>query len=374
MTDDVSISASHLRALITRINRTKADTVELAADGAIVARVQSGGLDASFVAQGDHGGVLPAVVVPIRALAKAAGVLDGVGYLSVADGYLVARFGGAVVRIKAGEPMVPEPGHVVETHLTDAAIIASAFDRVIYAAAPYGNRYGLNGIAIEKDDAGSVVIATDGNRLAFARIEQSDLVIPHGYMLPTIAAEVVAAECRGETGARLGVSVESVDFCGVPKRGAGWFGCSTEYATITARLTHAEFPAWRDVLPKPGEYTATATFDRDAAIKAIKVAGLYGPATYRRKHRQIVARFDVGVVVVESMTKGDGGSSVTIPAAVVGSLSVGVSSGFLLDSLRHLPPGPVQWALTRELGPTRLLSLTDTAAGEAIVMPIRVDQ
>jgi hypothetical protein len=49
-TDDVSISATHLRALITRVNRTKAETVELSADGALVARVQSSALDASFTA------------------------------------------------------------------------------------------------------------------------------------------------------------------------------------------------------------------------------------------------------------------------------------------------------------------------------------
>ena len=54
------------------------------------------------------------------------------------------------------------------------------------------------------------------------------------------------------------------------------------------------------------------------------------------------------------------------------ALTFGVGATFMLQALRSMPKGPVEWSTGSTLSPTRILSLVDKS-GEAIVMPLRLD-
>lgn len=373
----IAISAANLRKFAARIKAFGCDTVELSAPGPVgvlTARVATSTMDAT-IQSGDGGHLLPSVV-NVTDLCRVAAVLSGELQIERGrSGLDLASLVGCVT-LAPREAIRPRRDMQIETTATDSVTFAAAFDRVAYSAASDINRYGLNGLMIEAVTGGGRMVATDGNRLAYAAAPglPAEVCLRDGYMLPRWLFPSLASEVREAARLAIGLHYESPTRAH-EKRGAGWIRVVTDSATITGPLTLAEFPAYREVLPKSAP-ACCVVVDRDAAIKAIKAAALFGARTHTTAGRATTLTTTItdGVVTFSATTKGEGSTHAVVPAGVTGAAPViGLAHRLILDALTHLPRGPVEMSVGTALGPVLLRTLTARDSGLAIVMPVRLD-
>lgn len=372
----ITLPSAHLRALTARIAAFYRDTVELCADAdTLYARLSGPGVEARLSAPVTGDGV-EAIVVSAADLKRAAGTMYGVVTLAATKAGLLLTTPGTEIVLSAqpeiGAARVVAGGAGLLVH---APTFATAFDRVGYAAALDGNRYGICGMMIESVPGGGRMVAADGNRLAYAEIRDypAECCLRPGYMLPRWLFAAIRSEIANVADLRIGIWYDPPP--PPAKLGTGWIQMETERATITASLLMCEFPDYRAVLPSAPP-SAVVLFDRNAAQRAIKTASLYGPIcqTTAGRSRSLSVTIGAGAVVFSAATEGEGRAASRLPAGVTGSIPpIGLGHRFVLDALDHLPPGPVEMAFSTVLGPVLLRTLTDRDSGLAVVMPVRLD-
>ena len=225
-----------------------------------------------------------------------------------------------------------------------------------FAASTEESRPILNGVLWELREDSMTMVATNGHRLASARIESgaglsADLIfLPRGLVLAArLAAEgtepVMVAQTQNHAGFR----------------GAGW--------EVITRLIEGPYPKWRDVVPKDNEFVLLA--DRLTLAAAVRRMAIVAET---QTHRIRVAlggpmlRFSVA-------NSGVGTASEEIPVEYDGDpLEIGFNALYLLELLGHVSTGEVRMAFKT---PTRAVTIhpVDDTSGitlDVLVMPLRL--
>ena len=312
------------------------------------------------VTMGIEGHAGEVVATSAADLTRAVRALDG-------DTVRLCRDGRGRLEVSAGRssyrlPVLAEASEQRITARADCKVSAAgvahlgaALGAVAHAIGT-ADRYGLNGIHVEREGDLLRFVATDGHRLAVATCA-ADVIgdVPPKLLLPRRMAEVAAKHAAGQVCVDLGGDGTAEIAAG----GVSW----------TFRLLEGEFPDYRAILPD--SYRTRAVVARDALVGAVKrvsiVTGRAGDAVPAR-----VAISAAGEVQISARTADHGEASDIISADVEGpALIVGLRPSYVLDALAMFDAAEVVLEANEPLGPVRVSAV---GGGEryAIIMPMRL--
>jgi DNA polymerase III sliding clamp (beta) subunit (PCNA family) len=285
-----------------------------------------------------------------KALAEA--VKAGAPWSPVMDGTALVL---GTRRLNGSTPDASVPDRGTATATVDAADLLHALD----CACPSLDdpRYGINGVHLEVDGAVLRLVSTDGTRLHYQDLPMSgELTIPRKMVMPTATVKLATAMLRWSVKAgfkRAGLGIDA----------AGQMVIEALPASMSFRMEHGEFPAYRQCIPAQHKRRVrVSTADLLGAIKAVK-----GCATGRMH----LVKFDIGTVLTMSATSVDlGTASAKIEAKVEGNtLTMGINYTLLVDALDFIGLPVVDLLIGDALSPVVI-----HAPGRcAVVMPVRLD-
>jgi DNA polymerase-3 subunit beta len=163
-------------------------------------------------------------------------------------------------------PAVPVFDGQVDFELPLSSLQA-AIKRSLFATAKESSRYAINGVLWEIKGKKLTLVATDGRRLARARMTLSSApsedVVSQKIIVP---AKTMALLERVATHQDEGKEVLAVRFLGTQVL----FSCS--YVTISSNLVEGSFPKYDDIIPK--DYDKKLTLSTDMVLSAVRRASL----------------------------------------------------------------------------------------------------
>lgn len=236
----------------------------------------------------------------------------------------------------------PVSGDVVTI---DGKALCEAIAKVAHCVAP-DTRYALNGMLVEPVGDSLRLVATDGNRLAYADIEGVTASWPRNRLLPRAVLAVIK-DLSGP-----------VDLL-FSDRSARLTACDL---SVTFRLLEADFPDYRQVIP--GAFAGRIVADRDALVGALKRVGVLGAKT--AAVALTMSEEELGLLC-QTFDAGD--VTTSIPARCRTNLTrIGFNRQYALDALAAMPAGEVTWETGTTLSPTRM-----AAPGVCqIIMPVNL--
>lgn len=235
------------------------------------------------------------------------------------------------------------------------------------------NRYGLNGVSVEKiDEEGLRLVATDGSRLAWSDVDCSlpisVIKLPRRMLLPpgVVRSMARAAAAGGLWGLRLGERSASwgpVDEDGKPVEGLRvWF-----------RMLEGEFPDYRLVMPP--RFKRSIKVDAGALTAALKGVSL---AAEDRNH-SVAFNFEESRILLSTRNGKGSEASAEVEADLEGApIRTGFNATYVAEALSFLGGGEVTVSMGDALDPC-LLTLGPVAGQPfatlrgVVVMPMRLD-
>lgn len=235
------------------------------------------------------------------------------------------------------------------------------------------NRYGLNGVSIEKiGDEGLRLVATDGSRLAWSDVDCtlpiSGIRLPKRLLLPPGAVRSMAraAASGGTWGLRVG------------ERSAAWAPVGVDGEAIPGvrhwfRLIEGEFPDYRLVMP-PG-FKRVVKVDAGTLVSAIKGVSL---AAEDRNH-SVDFTFEESRILLAARSVKGAEARTEVEAEVDGvPMRTGFNGAYLSEALSFLGGGAAVMSLGNALDPCMLTSgpVSDPPSATlrgVVVMPMRLD-
>jgi DNA polymerase-3 subunit beta len=247
----------------------------------------------------------------------------------------------------------------IATLHTDGLMLRMALRKVAHAVAGEDNRYGLGGVHLAPpvpQESPAIFVATDGTRLAHVEVG--------GTMEGTPARRTLIPR---RAIAELAKMTEGCD--ATPMRLE--FGPRSMVATIAStvlvvRLLEADFPAYKDVLPK--SYKERIVVDRDALGQALKRVAIV--ADDKAHTVRLTASGDQLL-----LSAGDANGQTardSVACEVEGQLTVGMNARFLADALAQCPEGVIHLECSGPLGPMTVRGQHPSATFY-LVMPVRLD-
>lgn len=165
-------------------------------------------------------------------------------------------------------PEFPEQG-AGASFAVDAAVLGDAIDRTVFSTARETSRYAINGVLLVRTGKKIEMVATDGRRLALARLgsegESSNDRL--ACIIPTKALNVLArliASGGDGAGVRVAISDNRAMFEIQSDDGAP--------TVLGTNLVEGTFPPYEDVIPK--DQDKRATFDVETLRSAVRRAAL----------------------------------------------------------------------------------------------------
>ena len=263
------------------------------------------------------------------------------------------------------------PDVIASQFAIDSVALPRLLARVAYCLPGDDNRYGLNGMAVELTPGRVRMVATDGNRLSWceADIVGEGVPMPR-HMFPSKAVRVLAAH-GGAAAFGFGVvpvpDFTRADGTVLKHPGIGRFEVRGPSWTLTGRLIDADFPDYRQVVPKA--HKRVVIVDRATLAKALRRLLPFAP-TPDGTTRCV---FGDGAAGLSATTSDRGTASATVPIGFTGEpITIGLNVRFVLAVLAPLPDGPIEMSMGDVSSPVVIVSLVDKSSTH-IVMPIRLD-
>lgn len=239
---------------------------------------------------------------------------DTVDVLAVPGG-LNATIGGATL-VGDGPDMFPEFPELVGGVGFDipAGEFRGMIENVRYAAAREESRYMINGLLVELKNGALRMVATDGRRLAIAKLDAGA-----GLASMIIPLDAVNALRMNISKSKEMLHVDVDD---------SWVRFSWGANVMTVRTLEARFPDYRSVIPAHAPIIVYV--ERAPLIAALKrLKPFWG--------RDLpLVTFDVreGALIVSAERSGVGSDSVDVDAIIDGQGKIGFAADYLLDGLK----------------------------------------
>lgn len=124
----------------------------------------------------------------------------------------------------------------------------TAISKVLHAASDDPTRYIMNGVCIDTKDAVPFAVATDGKRLMTHSLGRTDIEHGLSLILPSAFCDAMSKCCSS-------LDIDRYITFQYGKRSAAFvFNKGETEITIRTRLIEGNYPNWRQILPKQGEY------------------------------------------------------------------------------------------------------------------------
>ncbi|MFA9478174.1 DNA polymerase III subunit beta [Phycisphaerales bacterium AB-hyl4] len=198
----------------------------------------------------------------------------------------------------------------------------------IFATARENSRYAINGVLLERDGKKLAMVATDGHRLALARgtCKTSDEA-GRSAIVPTKALNLLLRLFDdAEQTVKIKIADNQILF-------------QTDEALLASNLVEGNFPPYNDVIPKEGD--KKATLDTDVFVSAVRRAALL---TNEESKGVRMAFSDDGLTLSSRAPEmGEAEVSVPVPQYQGDAIEIGFNPGYLLDALKVIDTGQVQF-------------------------------
>ncbi len=235
------------------------------------------------------------VALPATTLLAAVRALTGDTLHIVESGVLHEISGGtSTFKLHSDDPLlfptIPRPDPSASVRVPLAAFV-DLCSRTMFAAARDMGRYAFNGVLLELDPQEITLVATDGRRLAMARMEcKTGMTERRSSILPVKGLiQLQRAASNGTEELSIDLRENQVAF-------------HLERTDIVAQLIEGEFPDYRVVLPKATDMPKQVDIDREELARAVPRAAL----TAGESSRAVELTFDKGMLSVSSRQEGLG--------------------------------------------------------------------
>lgn len=238
-------------------------------------------------------------------------------------------------------------------------------EAVDYARSPDHAREALSGVFLERDGADLTATATDGHRLAHARLEGFPLPLPAGELL-------VLPKGLGELRKALHKRNRHCAPADVEELPSGVTLTSRGRKVDLVAPFGLEFPNWQQVVPAEGD-GSLAVLEPEAAADATDALDDFASALSGLKFPGVRVASDSGLGLSVrfryELKAGHLGGSFSCPAHRKGSgFQFHVNPGYLADALRAARRGgTVSLEVVDDASPVVLRG----PGGMAVVMPVR---
>ena len=207
--------------------------------------------------------------------------------------------------------------------------LARAITCTMYAAAKESTRFAINGLLWEKRKKDLRVVATDGRRLALARVRLSEASAKDHQVIVPLKAMGPLLRVLGETD-------ESVRMQLAPNQIVAQAGL----ATLSSTLVEGHFPRYEDVVPRDND--KIVHLKAEELLRAIRQAALLTT----HESRGIRLSFQKGQLELTSRAPEEGEARIVMPIEYdYEPLAIGFNPVFLMEMLRTVESETVDFDL-----------------------------
>ena len=244
---------------------------------------------------------------------------------------------------------------------SEFSIAQGALKRLIdltqYAMARQDVRYYLNGLLLEVTDQQVRAVATDGHRLAVARLdvttgiqESKSIIVPRKGVLEL--ARLLVGE-DDELKVRVGANAVQM---------------SIDDVRFTSKLIDGRFPDFGRVIPDPGQCDKQLSVDRESFRQCL----LRTSVLSSDKHRTVRIVLDSGMLMVAANNPEQETAEDELDIEYTGEkLEIGFNVTYLIEALSTLPSESVDVFLT-DTSSSCLIQPHDDSNCQFVVMPMRL--
>lgn len=228
------------------------------------------------------------------------------------------------------------------------------FDKVCFAMSTDETRYHLNGILLERHGKETLMVATDGHRLAYTK---------QPFCLAQMKQDKVILPRKGVNELRKLISDEkSFDLC-VSER---HIFAKTEKQTLFIRLIDGNFPDYRRVIPEGNK--TDIDIPRDDLVGALKRVSLLA----NDRSKGVALYFCNNSLSVTSSNPELGEAKEDIDLQYKGPvLNIGFNAKYFIEVLSVIPDDKVRISFNDELSPC-LITCESDPGFKSVIMPMRM--
>ena len=258
----------------------------------------------------------------------------------------------------------PDPEAITRPGIAvDAADLRKVVDQTAFCIAPEDNRYGLNGAHLDAVDTpeGRMLrmVATDGNRLAWAQVPfTGTLEIGRRMLVP------------GQALARLRKMIDNASgpvSIAFSERG---IVATVAGATLHARLLEAEFPDYKAVMPT--SFTRRVVVDRDVFTDGLRRVAVFA-SDGSHSVRFAFSGGAAGTLTLSARKLDAGDSREELSIDLAGEpITIGFNAQYMQEAVSATGASRVTMELGEVLSPCIIRAL-DGGNCLYVVMPIRLD-
>lgn len=240
--------------------------------------------------------------------------------------------------------------------------IQEDFGMVVFCASLDMGRPALSGVLIKEEEAGYVLVATDGYRLSLKHyITERTQGKKAGFEKPILVPARAIRELIGLKQDGGDVSMYISD-----KNNQVLF--SQENTALVGRLLEAEFPKYERIIPT--DFGTKVFFDKEELQKAVKVCSIFARETANIVRLAIQKE----KIVVSANTPSVGENMVEVEARLQGEENaIAFNARYLLDLFANISQSDMTLEMSGHLNPG-VFRIKDDSTFLHLIMPIRVQE
>lgn len=240
--------------------------------------------------------------------------------------------------------------------LLDEDEVKSDFSSIIFASATDTTRPALSGIMVKSEEAGFLLVATDGYRLSLKHHKTNNKKVePNTFIVPARVFRELMAVKEESKNIDVFVSPESSQII-----------FSQGETLLVGRLIEGTFPNYEKIIPS--DFSSQVMFDREEMLKAVKICSIFA----RDSANIIKFSLQNNQIVVSSTSPQVGENTVTVEGVLKGEENeIAFNARYLLDILSAVSQKEMMFEMTGPLNPG-VFKIKDDASFLHIIMPVRV--
>jgi DNA polymerase III subunit beta len=234
--------------------------------------------------------------------------------------------------------------------------VKSDFSSIIFASATDTTRPALSGIMVKSEEAGFLLVATDGYRLSLKHHKTNNKKVePSTFIVPARVFRELMAIKEESKNIDVFVSPESSQII-----------FSQGETLLVGRLIEGTFPNYEKIIPS--DFSSQVMFDREEMLKAVKICSIFA----RDSANIIKFSLQNNQIVVSSTSPQVGENTVTVEGVLKGEENeIAFNARYLLDILSSVSQKEMVFEMSGPLNPG-VFKIKDDASFLHIIMPVRV--
>lgn len=233
-------------------------------------------------------------------------------------------------------------------------------EKTAFSAAQDEGRPVLTGVLCEISKKVFSMVATDGYRLSFSKVNLSDAIPSLKIIIPARAiGEVgrVVGENKGDEG-NLTVTIAENMTQAVFKLGN---------VELTSRLIEGDFPNWQKIIPE--KFLSQIKVAKEELIKTIKLASIFA----RDAGNIVKLNFSGGNLMVSASTNQVGSNEIEVPVETEGKGGeIAFNFRYLLEVLSVIKEEYILFEMSESLTPGKISIPEKSDEFFHIIMPVRL--